>query len=402
MNDLQKLLTSKLSKPLQAVLKNATIDDRFPGPLLTNITRLIEAIGTGLPTSSDYFSLPQRVLSELNQSLLDPMPHDLKRPQLRSFPDLMGLFMLLRSTGLAVGETKPKRVVLIDPAMLEQWQSLNSTERYFSLLASWFYEASWDCVGHRGSRDRGMLTEVRELYLYFWSCSKFDDGSRGTPYHFEPSVTASLLHQFGWIRLTYSEKPKPGKGADVREIKPTDFGQAMFATTCQFGSYAEGQSDGLQAKVKNYFPEWKKTLVEQETEYRDGQYTFKVSLGRVWRRIVAPASASMEQLASAILNAYQFDHDHLYRFAFRGTKGSQVTIAAPYLEGDDYFADEMRVGDVPLLAGDTMIFHYDFGDDWRFQVTLESVDETPLRRIGAPELTAQSGEAPEQYAHDDW
>lgn len=402
MNDPHKLLSSKLSKSPQTVLEKATIDDRSPGPLLTNITRLIEAIGTGLPTSSDYFSLPQRVLAELNQSLLDPMPHDLKRPQLRSFPDLMGLFMLLRSTGLAVGETKPKRVVLIDPAMLEQWQSMNSTEQYFSLLKSWFYEASWDCVGHQGSRGRGMLKEVRELYLYFESCSTFADGSRATPYRFEPSVTANLLHQFGWIRLTYSEKPKPGKAADVREIKPTDFGQAMFAATCQFGSYAEDQADRLQAKVKNYFPEWKKTLVEQETEYRDGQYTFKVSLGKVWRRIVAPASGNMEQLASTILNAYQFDHDHLYRFVFRGKKGSQVTIAGPYLEDADYFADETRVGDVPLLAGETMIFHYDFGDDWHFQVNLESVDETPLKRIEAPELTAQSGEAPEQYEHDDW
>ncbi len=73
------------------------------------VALVIDAIGAGLPTGSAYFALPQRVLVELNLSLIEPVPHDLKRPQLRSFPNLMGLFMLLRSAGLAVGETKPQR-----------------------------------------------------------------------------------------------------------------------------------------------------------------------------------------------------------------------------------------------------------------------------------------------------
>lgn len=116
MNTPRELLFSELSQAQQSVIKKTTIDDRSPGPLLTNIALVIDAIGTGLPTSSAYFALPQRVLAELNLSLIEPLPHDLKRPQLRSFPNLMGLFMLLRSAGLAVGETKPKRAVLIDPA----------------------------------------------------------------------------------------------------------------------------------------------------------------------------------------------------------------------------------------------------------------------------------------------
>lgn len=403
MNNLRDLLTSKLSEAQQAVLKQATIDDRSPGPLLANMTRLIDAIGTGMPTSSAYFALPQRVLAELNQLLIDPLPHDLKRPQLRSFPDLMGLFLLLRSTGLAVGETKPKRAVLIDPAMLEQWRSLNPTERYFTLLASWFYETSWDCAGHhRGSRDRGMHREVRDAYSQFYNRPTCADGSIGMRYRIEPSVEVSLLHQFGWIQLTYVKKPKPGKAAEVREIKSTDFGDAMFAATCQFGSYEKDPSSALQARMQNYFSDWKKTLVEQAAEYRDGQYTFKVSLGKVWRRIVAPASANLEQLASTILDAYQFDYDHLYRFELRDTKGSQIAIAGPHLRDADYFAEDMRVGEVPLLVGDTMIFHYDFSDDWRFQVTFESVDETVHTKTKAPTVIAESGEAPQQYDRDDW
>lgn len=179
----------------------------------------------------------------------------------------------------------------------------------------------------------------------------------------------------------------------------------MLVAACQLRSYKEANPSELQAKMQNYFPDWKESLVEQVPEYRDGQYTFKVSLGKVWRRIVAPASASMEQLATTILDAYQFDHDHLYQFELRDTKGSQVTIAAPYVEDADCFAEEMRVGEVPLLVGDTMTFHYDFGDDWRFQLTLESVDGTIPEKTKKPKVIAESGEAPEQYDHgdqDDW
>lgn len=68
----------------------------------------------------------------------------------------------------------------------------------------------------------------------------------------------------------------------------------------------------------------------------------------------------------------------------------------------EYFADELRVGDVPLLVGDTMLLHYDFGDDWRFQVTLESIGETNLSKAKTRKVIAESGESSAQYDHDDW
>ena len=92
------------------VLKQTRIDQQLPGPLLANVELLIDFIGAGLKTTSDYFVLPQRVLAELNESMVDPLPNDVKRPQLRSFPTLMGLFMPLRGSGLAVGKVKPQRM----------------------------------------------------------------------------------------------------------------------------------------------------------------------------------------------------------------------------------------------------------------------------------------------------
>ena len=88
MNDVRKLFNAELSAEHQTVLRQTRIDERLPGPLLTNIETLINMFGTGIQTTSAYFALPQRVLAELNEAMVDPMPHDLKRPQLRSFPTL--------------------------------------------------------------------------------------------------------------------------------------------------------------------------------------------------------------------------------------------------------------------------------------------------------------------------
>jgi hypothetical protein len=59
------------------------------------------------------------------------------------------------------------------------------------------------------------------------------------------------------------------------------------------------------------------------------------------------------------------------------------------------FTSEMRIGDVPMRAGQTMTFLFDFGDNWEFDVTLEQVD--PDRVTKKAEILESHGEAPEQY-----
>ncbi len=385
------------------MLKRQTIDSLSPGPLLTNIARLIEAIGTGVPTTSSYFVLPQCMLAELNASMVDPLQHDLKRPQLRSFPTLMGLFMLLRSTGLAIGAVKPKRSLLIRSVMLARWQLLNPTEQYFTLMASWLYDATWESVGQRGRTDSGMSYETRDTYLLLDDrITTLGQDRFGLVYGVEKSVSMDLLHQFGWIRITYETKSKPGSTANVREIQRTDFGDAMFVAMRKVDSTREEATQAFQATLQKYFPNWKETLTQPTAEYRDGRHTFKVSLGQTWRRIVAPANVGLEQLADAILAAYHFDNEHLYQFELRDSKGCRIEIVGPHINDATCFAEEFRVGDVPILVGDSMIFHYDFREDWQFQITLESVDGIDGRKAKSLKVTGKSGIAPKQYDRGQW
>src|SRR6056297_148304 len=332
--------------------------------------------------------------------MVDPLPHNLKRPQLRSFPTLMGLFMLLRGVGLAVGETKPKRIVLIDPRVHEQWQSLNPIERYFNLTASCLYDTSRDCIGMRSRGVTGLVNEFTEHYLRFQErATVFSDERSGNRYNIGGSVADCLLHQLGWIRLAYEATPKPGKAATVRRIERTDFGDAMFVATCNFGFYDDRMTHSLQKKLQPIFPNWTTILAPSEPASREGNHTFKVSLGEAWRRITASADVDLEQLAEASLASFQFDRDHLYQFELRDSTGNSITIAGPHLDDASHFADEMHVGELPLLIGEAMVFHYDFGDDWRFEVTLEAVVEGEASEL---KMIAQSGESPKQYDHEGW
>ena len=400
MNDVRNLFGAEFSAVHQTVLRQTKIDERLPGPLLTNIDTLIRVIGTGIQTTSAYFALPQQALAELNEAMVEPMPHNLKRPQLRSFPTLMGLFMLLRGAGLAVGETKPKRAVLIDPAALEQWQSLNSTERFFNLMTCCLHDASWDCVGMGSRGDTGLVNEIRNVYLRLREkVSVVDDDRSGILYGVGNSVALCLLHQFGWLRLDYDAKPKPGKASSVCRVERTDFGDAMFVATCNFGPYENEKAVVLHEKLQPIFPTWANTLTRSEPAFREGNHTFKVSLGKIWRRMLVPADAVLDELADAILMVFHFDSEHLYQFELRDAAGNSINVVGPHLEDASHFADEMRIGEVPLAIGDSMVFHYDFGDDWRFKVTLETVEEG---KVSALQVTAKSGQSPKQYDRDDW
>ena len=60
---------------------------------------------------------------------------------------------------------------------------------------------------------------------------------------------------------------------------------------------------------------------------------------------------------------------------------------------DGISADDVRVGDLSLSKGASMIYNYDFGDNWKFEVTLERID-APDEELTHPQLLDEQGEAP--------
>ena len=149
-----------------------------------------------------------------------------------------------------------------------------------------------------------------------------------------------------------------------------------------------------QPLFQPYFPDWRRNLELPEREARDGSLIFRVSIGKgMWRRIAMPADATLDGLASWILKAVNFDSDHLYEFNYRDRLGADVSIFHPMME-EGPSTDEVTVGDLPLDTGQTMEFHFDFGDDWRFES--QAGTDRAARRQGqeAPDLGESTARHP--------
>ena len=385
----------------EVILTKQSFGPAQPGQLLGNIQTLIEALGSGIETTSKYFALPIRCLSDLNERMETPVAHKMQRPQLKSFPTLAGLFLLLRASGLAVGETKPKRKVLIDPDMREKWNALNPTEQYMSLLDAWLTKVNWSILGESDRFGRRLQSDTCRLYYQLREQkARSTEGRYHLFYSWELRVAASLLEQFGWLRLTYASKVEDGKVADIQSVERTEFGDAMFATLGDILGFDRQQESPVEDALKHLYPQWKNSLLPDEQPFREGRYTLKLSWSTVWRRLVAPATTSLEDVTSLLLRAFEFDQDHLYQLGYRNPSGKEVVIVDPQIGEGEYFADEVRLGDLPLSEGDSIGLWYDFGDDWRFTITIESIDESVTGKF-KPKITAKRGKAPRQYDFGD-
>jgi hypothetical protein len=216
----------------------------------------------------------------------------------------------------------------------------------------------------------------------------------------------ALMDLFGLVEVEHPQTPVV-PWAPVG-VAPTPFGEALFAG---FGDPLEvldleedlvqegspSSSFGrLQPLLGQWFPAWQNNLALPEPEAREGTFVFRVSLGKTWRLIAVPADFTLDDLVAAILDAVDFDFDHLYEFTFRDRFGGKVSATHPQCDDGELPADEVEIGELPLQPGETMKFVYDFGDNWQFTVKLERIDP-PNKRMKRAKVLESHGKAPQQY-----
>ncbi len=90
---------------------------------------------------------------------------------------------------------------------------------------------------------------------------------------------------------------------------------------------AEQLCPGVIKSVNSgYSPEWRKNPVLFNSEFQDGIYIFKISLGNIWRRIAVPAKTTLEQFSMVISDAFDFDNDHIYVFTYKDKNDISVDV----------------------------------------------------------------------------
>lgn len=399
-------MESFVSDEVQRLLVDQTIGKDGPGTILDDFASLLGFIGKdGIRTSGKYQFLPHAKLDLLNAQMTYPVEHRLTRAQQRSFPHLHGLYLILRASGLGISLDDQ---LMIDPEMLTLWHDLKPTEQYFTLLESWLVEGSCAIIAESGDDCFDTASWVFQKLLSSRRKSLDIKGQQGLLYGTMHLVSVALMELFGWVRLEFVQ-PQDGEGPKIEKIERLPFGDAMIdVLNAHYLTYRFAVPDEetrqeigvLQKLFRPYFPEWQRTLTPPEWEFRNGTYVWHVSVEKAWRRIKAPAELSLEQLAKVILQAFGFDNQHLYYFELRDARSRQLEIVSPQDAEADVSTDEVTLGDLPLAKGQTMTFVYDYADHWEFTVKLEEVTESEPK-LNEPQVSAEEGRAPEQYASYD-
>ena len=420
---MKKLKTELTSTQIQ-YLKNQRFGDNEPGTLLKDFSSLLDFIGTtGIPVSKKNHLFAIKLLPQLNQLLSNPLDVKLKRPQQKSFPHINGLYLLLRASGLAhIVYEKKETKLMLDSKILADWKSMNSTECYFALFYAWWHRGSGEIVGEpsRAYFDDNFFYKTLDFFL-----NNLGDGLdvkknvrdfyylRYRPGHHN----LALMELFGFIRIE-QDAALTKENWSIVKIEPTPWGSSLLNYFSRYtilnyfsnhtisldesfnDSSENHQNESWGSELKTYIPNWKKNLVPPDTVVIEGSVIIKVILGKVYRKIAVPIATSLDELAEIILRAFGFSNDHLYEFIYKNRYGITERVVHPYTESDDdLYTSDCIIGELPLYEGMEITFHFDFGDNWRFQLVMESIANGDIS-FSEPEVIEKHGKPPEQYP--DW
>jgi len=406
------LKTDLTQKQIQCI-KNQRFNDNEPGTLLKDFSNLLDFIGTtGITVSKKNHLFAIKLLPSLNELMTNPLESQLKRPQQKSFPHINGLYLLLRASGLThlVHEKKEIKLV-VDRSALESWNSLNPTECYFALFYAWWHRGSDEIIGERG---RGFC----ENYFYetgsFFQrtlCKGLDIKAENSNFDFlryRPGLhNLALMELFGFIQIELNSELSK-ENWPIAKIKPTNWGSALLKCLSKemtiFDDFEHSDNEHKESwgsELKAYLPSWKKNLDQKEIDgLKEDVVIFKVSLGKVYRKLAVPGAISLDELASSILAAFNFSNDHLYQFYYKNKYGITERIVHSFVDSEyEMYTNEYAVAELALYEGMEIVFNFDFGDDWQFLMTVESFAAHDPSNI-EPKVIKQYGTPPEQYP--DW
>ena len=133
------------------------------------------------------------------------------------------------------------------------------------------------------------------------------------------------------------------------------------------------------------------------------QYTLKVypkgQARTAYRVIEISGDDTLDRLCDVILYAFDFDRDHLYEFSMSGRLYSDDNFSNTQdYEGQP--STDIKLDQLGLQKGQNFIFHYDFGDDWVFQIHVQKMQDEKARTIA--HVTDAKGSVEQYPDYDEW
>jgi len=363
-----------------------------------------------------------------------------------------------------MGTAKGTKLALIPTERLNEFKRLSPTEQYFFLLETLWVDSDWDKMitdAYRFGSSFSVVTAVKHLgtltpekeidlrngdhrvffssvqtfmfyfaYFGFWDVT-IETAQFAKTHIFPTAITPTawgvavarvLTEQRHWISWNLPMRRKEGErraipGSPVYDI--LDLGvlsELSDALAPLFGEETKKKRKKItpprtpdhsgEPFFLAFVPLVEKgslqhTLPRPVQKFQDGTYIFKVALSnKVWRRIAADARHMLTDLHYAIQDAFRFDSDHLYSFFMDNKAWSDDSIDCPEEEDAAITTDEVKIGDLGITPGKRFLYIFDYGDEWRFHITLEEI-RSEKTRLREPKIIESVGKAPPQYHYEE-
>ncbi len=245
--------------------------------------------------------------------------------------------------------------------------------------------------------------------------------------------TACNLRDLGFVIFEDSEKrEKYFNWPIIGKLKPTGFGVLMSQVCAQrsyarFNVYADEvyfnmiwgdnipSSENVEEETPPFIPPFLDCFPQGSIDMQsvndlifensdanndDRVFEFTVSLSKKCYRVIRCLPRhTFEDLHLAIQEAFEFANDHLYSFFLDGIPFSLYAVNSPYSEEPPY-TDKVCLGDKRLINKQRILYLFDYGDSWEFDVVLDVKHDSTIV-LKKPEIIKSVGEAPEQYSDFD-
>lgn len=352
-------------------------------------------------------------------------------------------FAIAKEVGLIVCESiKGGKSIYLASEKYSVFKALNIFSKYITILHIWYCfvdaESQYNERGFTAILSRlldEIFAQLARTGSEQWIEYKEDEsqvfGTKGKPVQLMMEhyyITACNLRDLGFVIFEESEKrEKYFNWPIIEKLKPTFLG-VIISQACAQRSYArfnvyadEAYSDmfrendvtsGVDVEEETppfitpflvCFPpdsidlQGVNTLVFENDDANDGRtFEFTVALSKkCYRTIRCSPKHTFEDLHLAIQDAFEFDNDHLYSFYLDGKRYSRYAINSPYSEEPPY-ADEVCLGNERLVNRQRILYLFDYGDCWEFDIVLNIKNESGTD-LPNPEIVKSVGDPPEQY-----